>query len=145
VPSRVLTRGQSPLFKATKDKFRLAFRKEEYKDDINNLKEWIGELKRIRKLARAMQKSSAFRSKEVKKEKEVAETEHLIEPEFAAVKEHGRMRHLSTACQSVLQQWTCKNQSHLHHGGKLFLRHTSQRNVVLLIESSGRNGAATLR
>ena len=123
----------------------MAFRKEEYKDDINNLKEWIAELKRIRKLARAMQKSSASRSKEVKKEKEVAGTEDQTEPEFAAVKEYGRMKHLSTVCQSALQQWTCKNQSHLHHAGRLFLRHTSQRHIVLLIESSGRNGAATLR
>ncbi|KAK4451549.1 hypothetical protein QBC34DRAFT_57530 [Podospora aff. communis PSN243] len=137
----------SPIFQATKDKFRLAFRKEEYKEDIAELKEWVAELKRIRKLARAMQKSAVLRGKETEKENSecVVEMEQPFERDLGVVKQYRRLRHLSSSCQSVLERWTCSSSAHSYHGGRLLAGQSPrQDSIFLVLETSGRQDSGTL-
>ena len=137
---------QLPLFKATKDKFRIAFRKEEYKEDIQALKEWIAELKRIRKLARDIKNESAAKAKETQKEQNEPMTGLFAESDVTTVRQYRAIRRLSLEFQALLQQqWSC-DLSHSYHSGRLFLRCISQQNcIALLLEYAGRHGYTSLR
>jgi hypothetical protein len=138
---------QLPLFKATKDKFRIAFRKEEYKEDIQTIKEWIAELKRIRKLAHAMKKRSAAKAKETQKEQIEPVAGQFTESDVTTVRQYRAIRRLSLKSQALLhQQWSCCDRSHSYHSGRLFLRCISQQNcIALLLEYAGRHGYTSLR
>ncbi|KAK1757303.1 hypothetical protein QBC47DRAFT_375640 [Echria macrotheca] len=137
----------SPLFRATKDRFRLLFKKEEYKEDIATIKEWIKELKRIRKLAHRLRSSStlgAGSARTLEENRTVSEVGY--EPDLAAVKQYRTVQRLSSKLQSLAQQWRCSHASHSHHVSRLFVGASSQQSAVLwLLETSGRQGNATIR
>lgn len=133
----------TPRFKATKDKVRLAFKKPEYQEHIDELKESIQELRRVRKEAAARSKKS-IKSKE-RRDKERRDT--LTDLTTLALAVHndtvrqcGAIRSFSSSFQTYLQeQWTCCNQSHSSHKGTLFLSCAPERrrSVAWLLESSG--------
>jgi len=123
------------------------FKKEEYKEDIKLLKEWITELKRIRKLAYKIQKSSLSSSKEKRKEREISEGETSEQPDIRGVKYFRAIRHLSLGLQSLLQRrWSCSNAFHSSHISRLLIGSIWQPNSVLwLFETGGRQGSTSLR
>lgn len=131
---------KSPLFKTTKDKFRMAFRKEEYQEDILELKEWTAELQRIRKQARAMNRHRK-RGKETEQrtEKERPATASSSSSRATTARQYRAIRHISLGFQALLRrQWSCDDVSH-SHSARLFLRciSTTQPNLVWLFESTG--------
>jgi len=136
----------SPLFKATKERFLIAFKKEEYNEDINTLKECIAELKRIRKLARAI-KQSAAKAKETQKELNEPIARLSAESDVTIVRRYRDIRRLSLEFQALLQQqWSCGDRSHSYHSGRLFLCCISQQNCIAwLLEYAGRHGYTSLR
>lgn len=138
---------KSPLFKVTRDKFRIAFKKDEYKDDIDSLKEAIAELKRIRKLAAVVAKQSTKREKQLAKSRK---DRQILDPDDAShydsVKQYKSISCLSSNFQAFLvEQWSCCQTSHSHHYGRLFLSCASQHraSIVWLLESSGRQSQTT--
>jgi len=140
---------KSPLFRATRDKFRLAFKKDQYQEDIDTLKESICELKRVRKQAAAVAKTSIKREKQLDRERRDT-LAHLAAIDLAVhhdtVRQYRFVRSLSSSFQAYLrEQWTCCNPSHSHHKGTLFLTCASERrpSVVWLLESSGAHGYTT--
>jgi hypothetical protein len=133
---------QSTLLRAAGDRFRIALRKEEYTEDIYVLKEWIAELKRIRKLARAIGGESAAKAKDTQKEQN-----EPMESDVTTVRQYRAVRRLSLEFQALLQrQWSCCDRSHSYHSGRLFLRCISQQNCIAwLLEDAGRHGCTFFR
>ncbi|KAK1829445.1 hypothetical protein QBC39DRAFT_356579 [Podospora conica] len=137
----------TPLFHTTRDRFRVAFKKEEYKEDIGNLKVSIAELKRIRKLAKAVQRSSASRVERPQPENASVAAGVPEEDDLVAVRQYRESKHLSSSLQSLLSlHWSCATSAHLNHSGRLFLvGSVSERNSVLcLLESAGQQGSTVL-
>ena len=134
---------QSPWFQATRDRFRIAFRKQEYYEDICALKECIAELKRIRKLAK---KHSEAKTKRPHKEYNEPTAEPFSGSYVTTVRQYKAIWRLSLDFQALLQQqWSCSDGSH-SHSGRLFLRYISQQNYIAwLLEYAGRRGCTSLR
>lgn len=139
---------KSPLFKATRDKFRLAFKKDQYQDDIDTLKESISELKRVRKLAATFAKKPTNKGKQIDLgggKSHLTTTDPTVY--HNTVRQYRYIRHLSTSFQAFLQeQWTCCSPSHSQHKGTLFLSCASERrpSVVWSLESIGIRGLTTM-
>ncbi|KAM7196893.1 hypothetical protein V8F20_006860 [Naviculisporaceae sp. PSN 640] len=134
---------KSPRFKAISDHFKLAFKKDQYKEDIDNLKEMIAELKRVRELAATFAEQSAKMKCQVPKQQKAKVTPTAdIGTIYEEVRKYKAMRSLSSALQDFLQQqWTCCSTSH-SHGGRLFLTSAFQPppSVLVLLESEGQEG-----
>lgn len=137
----------SPRIRSIRDQFKLAFNKEKYKEDIDNLKEMIAELKRVRELAATFAEQSAkSKSRAVKQQKaRIAPTPDI--GHYDTVVQYKAVSSLSSTFQDFLQQqWSCCSPSH-SHSGRLFLTSVfkPQPNVVLLLESDGQEGQTARR
>lgn len=137
---------KSPFFMFTRDKFRLAFNKDQYEEDINVIKESITELKRVRKTAGTFAKKFKPRKQIDPLEARGGTLSHItttqVEIHHKTVKKYTSTRCFSASLQAFLQeQWTCRNPSHSQHKGTLFLSCVSEKHhepsVVWLLESSG--------
>jgi hypothetical protein len=124
-----------------KDKLRIALRRDEYKEDIRTLREWIFELKSIRESA------GAGKAKKARKEQNEPVAGLSPESYVTTVRKYRAIRRLSLEFQALLQQqWSCCDRSHPHHSGRLFLRCISQQNCIAwLLECAGRHGCTSLR
>ncbi|KAK5655513.1 hypothetical protein OQA88_5784 [Cercophora sp. LCS_1] len=136
----------APLHQITRDKFRIAFKKKEYKDDLNNVREWMAELKEISELARKLQKSCRNQEAAERREEELAMANFSEETDLNTLKQFRASRQLSTSVQEFLRQkWECAS-SHSHHSGRLFVGGELPRTGVLwLLEARGRQGAGTVK